>query len=58
MRGIRNPSSILTVHDRGDALTDCVPGQRAFYEALGFTEEADFSAEPLRVSAPYRAAAG
>lgn len=30
-------------------LTDNEPGQRAFYEALGFTEGADFSPEPLRV---------
>ena len=32
-------------------LTDNEPGQRAFYEALGFTEGADFSPEPLRVFA-------
>ncbi|MDQ0756960.1 GNAT family N-acetyltransferase [Arthrobacter sp. B3I4] len=29
-------------------LTDNEPGQRAFYEALGFTEGADFSPDPLR----------
>jgi ribosomal protein S18 acetylase RimI-like enzyme len=35
-------------------LTDNEPGQRAFYEALGFTEGADFSPEPLRVFALIR----
>lgn len=30
-------------------LTDNEPGQRAFYESLGFTEGADFVPEPLRV---------
>lgn len=35
-------------------LTDNEPGQRAFYEALGFTEGADFSPEPLRVFALFR----
>lgn len=32
-------------------LTDDEPGQRAFYQALGFTEGRDFSPEPLRVFA-------
>jgi len=35
-------------------LTDNEPGQRAFYEALGFTEGADFSPGPLRVFALFR----
>jgi len=35
-------------------LTDNEPGQRAFYEALGFTEGADFSPAPLRVFALFR----
>ena len=35
-------------------LTDDEPGQRAFYEALGFTEGADFSTGPLRVFALIR----
>lgn len=35
-------------------LTDDEPGQRAFYEALGFTEGADFSPAPLRVFALFR----
>lgn len=35
-------------------LTDDEPGQRAFYEALGFTEGADFSSGPLRVFAQFR----
>lgn len=35
-------------------LTDDEPGQRAFYEALGFTEGADFSPGPLRVFALFR----
>lgn len=35
-------------------LTDNEPGQRAFYEAHGFTEGADFSPEPLRVFALIR----
>ena len=35
-------------------LTDNEPGQRAFYEALGFTEGADFSPQPLRVFALFR----
>ncbi|WP_445154788.1 GNAT family N-acetyltransferase [Arthrobacter sp. Hor0625] len=35
-------------------LSDNEPGQRAFYETLGFTEGADFSPEPLRVFALFR----
>jgi len=35
-------------------LTDNEPGQRAFYEALGFMEGADFSPGPLRVFALFR----
>lgn len=35
-------------------LTDNEPGQRAFYEALGFTEGTDFTPEPLRVFALFR----
>jgi len=35
-------------------LTDDEPGQRAFYEALGFTEGSDFSPAPLRVFALFR----
>lgn len=35
-------------------LTDDEPGQRAFYEALGFTDGADFSPGPLRVFALFR----
>lgn len=35
-------------------ITDNEPGQRAFYEALGFTEGADFSPGPLRVFALFR----
>lgn len=35
-------------------ITDNEPGQRAFYEALGFTEGAEFSPEPLRVFALFR----
>lgn len=35
-------------------LTDDEPGQRAFYEALGFREGADFSSGPLRVFALFR----
>lgn len=35
-------------------LTDNEPGQRAFYEALGFTEAADFSPGPLRAFALFR----
>ena len=35
-------------------LTDDEPGQRAFYEARGFTEGSDFSPAPLRVFALFR----
>ncbi len=35
-------------------LTDNEPGQRSFYEALGFTEGSDFRPEPLRVFARFR----
>lgn len=35
-------------------LTDDEPGQRAFYEALGFTEGSDFRPEPVRVFAQFR----
>lgn len=35
-------------------LTDNEPGQRAFYQALGFTEGGDFSPEPLRAFALFR----
>lgn len=35
-------------------ITDNEPGQRAFYETLGFTEGADFSPEPIRVFALFR----
>ena len=35
-------------------ITDNAPGQRAFYEAMGFTEGADFSPEPLRMFAKFR----
>ena len=35
-------------------LTDDEPGQRAFYEALGFTEGTDFRPDPLRVFALLR----
>lgn len=35
-------------------LTDDEPEQRAFYEALGFTDGADFSPAPLRVFALFR----
>jgi len=34
-------------------ITDNQPGQRAFYEALGFTEGSDFSPEPLRMFAKF-----
>jgi hypothetical protein len=47
VRAIRNSSQTVL-------LTDNEPGQRAFYEALGFTEGADFSPEPLRVFALFR----
>lgn len=35
-------------------ITDNEPGQRAFYEALGFTEGSDFRPEPLRMFAKFR----
>ena len=35
-------------------ITDDEPGQRAFYEALGFTEGSDFSPDPVRVFAQFR----
>ena len=35
-------------------LTDNEPGQRAFYQALGFTEGGDFCPQPLRVFALFR----
>lgn len=35
-------------------ITDNEPGQRAFYEALGFTEGSDFRPEPVRVFARFR----
>jgi len=35
-------------------ITDNEPGQRAFYEALGFTEGSDFRPEPLRMFALFR----
>ena len=35
-------------------ITDNEPGQRAFYEALGFTEGSDFHPEPVRVFARFR----
>ena len=35
-------------------LTDNEPGQRAFYQSLGFTEGSDFRPEPLRVFARFR----
>lgn len=35
-------------------ITDNKPGQRAFYQALGFTEGSDFSPEPLRMFAQFR----
>ncbi len=34
-------------------ITDNEPGQRAFYQALGFTEGSDFSPEPLRMFARF-----
>jgi N-acetylglutamate synthase-like GNAT family acetyltransferase len=34
-------------------ITDDQPGQRAFYQALGFTEGSDFSPEPLRMFARF-----
>ncbi|MFF2243845.1 GNAT family N-acetyltransferase [Arthrobacter sp. NPDC058130] len=35
-------------------ITDNEPGQRAFYEALGFTEGSNFTPEPVRVFAQFR----
>jgi GNAT superfamily N-acetyltransferase len=35
-------------------ITDDEPAQRAFYQAMGFTEGADFSPEPVRVFARFR----
>jgi hypothetical protein len=35
-------------------ITDNESGQRAFYQALGFTEGSDFSPEPLRMLARFR----
>ncbi|RKR12733.1 acetyltransferase (GNAT) family protein [Arthrobacter oryzae] len=35
-------------------ITDDEPGQRAFYEELGFTEGSNFSPEPIRVFAQFR----
>jgi GNAT superfamily N-acetyltransferase len=35
-------------------VTDNEPGQRAFYEALGFTEGSNFTPEPVRVFAQFR----
>lgn len=35
-------------------ITDNEPGQRAFYEALGFTEGSDIRPEPVRVFAQFR----
>lgn len=35
-------------------ITDNEPGQRGFYEALGFTEGSDFRPEPVRVFAQFR----
>jgi ribosomal protein S18 acetylase RimI-like enzyme len=35
-------------------ITDNESGQRAFYQALGFTEGPDFSPEPLRMFARFR----
>ncbi|MGO4805241.1 GNAT family N-acetyltransferase [Arthrobacter sp. 2MCAF15] len=35
-------------------ITDNEPGQRAFYEAMGFTEGSDFTPEPVRVFAQFR----
>ena len=34
-------------------VTDNEPGQRAFYEALGFTEGSNFTPEPVRVFAQF-----
>ncbi|WP_104172495.1 GNAT family N-acetyltransferase [Arthrobacter sp. Y81] len=35
-------------------ITDNGPGQRGFYQTLGFTEGSDFSPEPLRMFAKFR----
>ena len=35
-------------------ITDDEPRQRAFYEAMGFTEGSNFSPEPIRVFAQFR----
>jgi GNAT superfamily N-acetyltransferase len=35
-------------------ITDNEPGQRAFYEAMGFTEGSNFAPEPVRVFARFR----
>ena len=35
-------------------ITDDEPRQRCFYEALGFTEGADFRPEPIRIFAQFR----
>lgn len=35
-------------------ITDNEPGQRAFYEALGFTEGSDFRPDPVRVFVQFR----
>ncbi|HSL37829.1 MAG TPA: GNAT family N-acetyltransferase [Arthrobacter sp.] len=35
-------------------ITDNEPGQRAFYEALGFTDGSDVRPEPVRVFAQFR----
>jgi GNAT superfamily N-acetyltransferase len=35
-------------------ITDDEPAQRAFYQAMGFTEGADFSPDPVRVFARFR----
>jgi hypothetical protein len=43
------------VHVRQTVLiTDDEPRQRCFYEALGFTEGADFRPEPIRIFAQFR----
>ena len=35
-------------------ISDDEPGQRAFYEALGFTEGSDFRPDPVRIFAQFR----
>ena len=35
-------------------ITDNEPGQRAFYESLGFTEGSDFRPDPVRVFVQFR----